>query len=144
MTDAIKNDARTIQFELLTPEKIVCKEDAIFVALPGVQGELGVLPEHTHLLTSLIWGEVRITGLGNQTKCFAVSGGFVQISPQRVAVLADTAEPASEIDSERAKRAHERAMETLAQKKENVDLASARAALYRAQVRLKVASRLDH
>ncbi len=105
---------------------------------PGVQGELGVLPRHTHLMAALQPGEIRLTN-GKQVECYAISSGFIEVCPDKVLVLADAAEAAVDISVERAKRALERARKRLQEKQGGeVDFGRARLALMRAINRLKV------
>ena len=84
---------KIIEFELLTPERLVFKQAVSFVVLPGVLGELGILPGHAPLMTALIWGELRIKDSQEGIKRFAVTGGFAQVQSRHVVVLADAAEP---------------------------------------------------
>jgi len=91
-----------VTFEVVTPERKILKEEVESVIAPGAEGLLGVLPRHTPLLTTLKPGVVYYRKLGDGTERMAVSGGFMEAGPDRVVVLADTAELASEIDVERA------------------------------------------
>ena len=128
--------------EIVTPERLAYSDTVDAVNLPGVEGELGVLPHHTPLVSMLGVGELRIRK-GGAEESFAIVGGFLQVRPDRVVVLAETADMASEIDLERAQQARrdaERALEG-AQGAEAVDLAAARAALQQALLRIRVAER---
>ena len=119
----------TIRLEIVTPERLVYADDVDAVAVPGVEGELGVLPHHAPLITTLGLGELRIRKGGGEEH-FAIIGGFLQVRPDKLVVMAETADLASEIDLERAQEARreaERALETGYH--EGADLASARAAL---------------
>jgi F-type H+-transporting ATPase subunit epsilon len=100
--------AQTIKLELVTPERMLVSEDVDEVVIPGFEGEFGVLPEHTLYLAILSIGILRYRK-GNETRKVAVGGGFAEVTPVRVVVMADVAEKAEEIDVERARRAHERA-----------------------------------
>ena len=127
--------------EIVTPERQVFSEEVDSVVCPGVEGELGVLPHHAPLLTTLGVGELRIRR-GNEEEFFAIAGGFLQVRPDKVVVLAETADMASEIDLEKAQEARreaERALES--GYREGVDLATARAALQQALLRIRVAER---
>ena len=93
-----------IRFEIVTAERGVYSEDVNSVLAPGTEGELGILPNHSPLLTTLKPGELRVEKDGNQTY-LAVSGGFMEVLGNKVTVLADTAERLDEIDSERAEQA---------------------------------------
>ncbi len=106
--------AATIRLELVTPERLVLSEDVDEVIIPGYEGEFGVLPEHTQYLSIVNIGVLRYRK-GNEVHKVALSGGFAEVTPERVVVLADTAERAEEIDLERARRAKERAEEALKQ-----------------------------
>ena len=128
--------ASTIQLELVTPERLLLSEDVDEVVAPGFEGEFGVLPEHTQYLAILNIGVLRYRK-GNETRKIALGGGFAEVTPERVVVMADTAERADEIDLERARRAKERAEELLKQLSLDDDTyAKAYAALQRALVRM--------
>ncbi len=104
--------ASKIRLELVTPERLVLSEDVDEVIVPGYEGEFGVLPEHTQYLSIVNIGVLRYRK-GNEVHKVALSGGFAEVTPERVVVLADTAERAEEIDLERARRAKARAEEAL-------------------------------
>jgi F-type H+-transporting ATPase subunit epsilon len=130
-----------IRLEIVTPERLAYAEDVDAVTLPGGEGELGVLPHHAPLVSTLGVGELRIRR-GGQEELFAIAGGFLQVRPDKVVVMAETADMASEIDLEKAEEARreaERALETGFQ--EGADLAAARAALQQALLRIRVAER---
>jgi F-type H+-transporting ATPase subunit epsilon len=130
-----------ILLEIVTPERLAFSEEVDSVVLPGSQGELGVLPHHAPLVSTLGIGELRIRK-GNQEETFAIAGGFLQVRPDKVVVMAETADMASEIDLEKARQAREeaeRALET--GYREGADLAAARAALQQALLRIRVAER---
>ena len=131
----------SIRLEIVTPERLVYADDVDAVAVPGVEGELGVLPHHAPLITTLGLGELRIRK-GGQEDHFAIIGGFLQVRPDKVVVMAETADLASEIDLElaqQARREAERAIETGYH--EGADLAAARASLQQALLRIRVAER---
>ena len=132
-----------LKLEVVTPAKVVVKADVDMVVAPGTEGEFGVLPGHVLFLSGLIPGELRYTS-GTEKEFLAVSGGFAEISDDRVSILVDAAEKASDIDVERAKRAAERAKERMAKDRarEDIDFKRAEAALQRALVRLKVAQKV--
>jgi F-type H+-transporting ATPase subunit epsilon len=128
--------------EIVTPERLAYSDTVDSVQLPGVEGELGVLPHHAPLVTMLGIGELRIRKGGGE-ESFAIVGGFLQVRPDRVVVMAETADMASEIDLERAQEARreaERALEGVAPT-DAVDLAAARASLQQALLRIRVAER---
>jgi F-type H+-transporting ATPase subunit epsilon len=130
-----------IRLEIVTPEKRAYSDDVDVVILPGSEGELGILPHHAPLISLLGAGELRIRK-GATEESFAIVGGFVQVRPDKVVVMAETADLAAEIDIERAQEARreaERALE--AGFVEPADLAQARAALQAALVRIRVAER---
>jgi F-type H+-transporting ATPase subunit epsilon len=112
------------------------------VNLPGIEGELGVLPHHAPLVTMLGVGELRIRK-GGLEESFAIVGGFLQVRPDKVVVMAETADMASEIDLEKAQQAKREAEQALegAARPDAVDLAAARASLQHALLRIRVAER---
>ena len=117
-----------LHLEIVTPERLAYSDDVDSVQLPGSEGELGILPHHAPLLATLGAGELRIRK-GGQEESFAVFGGFVQVRPDKVIVMAETADLASEIDLETAREARreaERALESGYH--EGADLSIARAA----------------
>ena len=127
--------------EIVTPERQVFSDTVDSVQLPGFDGELGVLPHHTPLLALLGLGELRYRKEGVEEH-YAIVGGFVQVRPDKVVVMAENADMASEIDLERAQQARreaEKALETGFH--EAADLAAARAALQQALLRIRVAER---
>ena len=130
-----------IQLEIVTPERLAYSESVDGVVLPGSEGELGVLPHHAPLVSTLGIGELRIRK-GGQEETFAIAGGFVQVRPDKVVVMAETADMASEIDVEKAQEARreaERALETGYD--EGADLSMARAQLQQALLRIRLAER---
>jgi len=129
-----------IKLEIVTAERQVYSGDVDFVSAPGVMGTLGILPKHAPLLTALEAGELRFKK-GDEEESFAVSGGFMEVRPDKVIVLADTAERAEEIDLERAEAARQRAERLLKERPPGVDMATIEGALRRSRIRLKVAKR---
>ncbi len=130
-----------IRLEIVTPEKLAYSDDVDSVILPGSEGELGVLPHHAPLLSMLGAGELRVRKDGTE-ESFAIVGGFVQVRPDKVVVMAETADLAAEIDLERAEEARREAERALdAGFVEPADVAQARAALQVALVRIRVAER---
>ena len=127
--------------EIVTPERQVFSEEVDSVVCPGIEGELGVLPHHAPLLTTLGVGELRIRRGGNE-EFFAIAGGFLQVRPDKVVVMAETADIASEIDVEKAQEARREAERALAEGfEEPADLARARASLQRALLQIRVGER---
>lgn len=131
-----------IRCEIVTAERVVFDGEVDMVVAPGIEGQLGILPHHAPLMTALTYGELTLQREGEEDEYIAIGGGFMEIGPDHVTILADSAERAEEIDEERAESARVRAEETMAQKKrEDVDLARAEASLRRSLIRLKVARR---
>jgi F-type H+-transporting ATPase subunit epsilon len=127
--------------EIVTPERLAYSDTVDAVTLPGSEGELGVLPHHAPLVSTLGLGELRIRKGGNE-ESFAIVGGFLQVLPDKVVVMAETADMASEIDLDRAEEARREAERALATGfHEAADLSSARAALQQALLRIRVAER---
>ena len=129
---------KELTLELITPEKVALTEKADKVILPAFEGEMGVLPGHEAYMVQLAPGEVRVS-LGSATKNLAISGGFAEILNDKISVFAETAEMASEIDSERARQALEKAKAALRAPGDGLTLLQAEADLKRAQVRLRIA-----
>jgi len=131
----------TILLEIVTPERLAYADEVDSVTLPGVEGELGVLPGHAPLVSTLGVGELRIKKGGTE-ESFAIVGGFLQVRPDKVVVMAETADMASEIDVEKAQEARREAERALQSGfHEGADLAAARAALQQALLRIRVAER---
>lgn len=132
----------TLRLEILTIERKLFDDQVNMVIAPGSEGVLGILPRHTPLLTSLTYGELQIKREGEEDQFFAIGGGFLEVRPDHVVVLADSAEHIDEIDIARAEAARRRAEELLARAKEEAkDLSRAESALRRSITRLKVARR---
>ena len=129
----------TLQLEVVTPEKKVLGAEVEMVICPGSEGEFGVLPQHVSLLSALKTGALRYRANGKDEHIF-ISGGFVDVNNNICSVLAEVAELACDIDTARCKAAKERAEKRLAERKENLDIRRAEAALERALARLNVAS----
>ncbi|MFQ6122024.1 MAG: F0F1 ATP synthase subunit epsilon [Dehalococcoidales bacterium] len=132
----------SIRLDIVTAERVVYAEDVDIVVAPGVEGQLGILPHHAPLMTTLRAGELRVKKGGEEVS-LAISGGFLEVRPDKVVVLADAAERAEEIDVARAEEAKRRAQERLAERQvPGIDEAQAEAALQRALARLKVAEKV--
>ncbi len=130
-----------IHLEIVTPEKLAYEGDVDSVQVPGSEGELGVLPHHAPLISTLGAGELRLR-TGSQEESFAIVGGFLQVLPDKVVVMAETADMASEIDLEKAQEARRKAEQALESGfVEGADLAAARASLQTALLRIRVAER---
>jgi F-type H+-transporting ATPase subunit epsilon len=132
--------ADKLLLEIVTPEKKVLSEQVDIVMAPGEEGEFGVLPNHIPFLSKLKIGELRFR-VGASTRFVAVMGGFAEVLPDHVTILATAAEEATEIDVIRAKAARERAERRLAETKDRVEFVRAQAALQRAIARLRIAER---
>lgn len=131
----------TIYCEVVTAERIIYADNVNEVLAPGAWGQLGILPRHAPLITSLTEGELIIRKEGRQDELIAIHGGFMEVRGNRVTVLADTAERAEEIDIARAEAAKARAEALLKQPVSEEEFERARAALRRATLRLRVAER---
>ena len=131
---------KSIKLDIVTPERIVYSQDVDFIVAPGSEGQLGVLPGHAALITSLDIGILKIK-TGEKEEELAISGGFFEVKDNKAVVLAETAERAEDIDVTRAMKAKERAEQRLAAKVADMDLLRAEAALKRAMTRLKVADK---
>lgn len=130
---------KTIQLEIVTPEKAVVSEAARIVMVPGALGEFGVLPGHTPFMANLKLGVVRYEDQEGKERMVFVKGGFAEALPDRVTILAEAAERRKDIDIERAKAALARAEKRLAaEDREGVDFTRARAALARAILRIRL------
>src|SRR5436305_1463384 len=128
----------TMHVDVVTAERELYNGEADTVIAPGSEGQLGILPKHAALLTTLKVGELRIR-LNQVEEPFFVSGGFLEVSDNRVTVLAETAERAEEIDQARAEAARRSAQERLSQAQSNVERAELEGALERAIARLRLA-----
>jgi F-type H+-transporting ATPase subunit epsilon len=130
--------AGNIRLEVVTPQKEVVKEEAQIVVAPGVLGEFGVLIGHTPFMTALNVGTIRYTDAQGQENSVFVSGGFAEALPDKVTVLAESAERSQDIDVDRAKAAMERAQKRLDDKSEEIDFLRAKMALKRALHRIQL------
>jgi len=129
-----------IELIVVTPERQLLRETVVEVTIPGLDGELGILPGHAPLITELGIGELRYrTATSSQPILLAVLRGFAEVLPDRVTLLAETAERAEEIDLSRAQAAKARAEKRLASNDTNVDWDRATIALQRAVIRIQVA-----
>ena len=133
----------SIKLEIVTAERVVFSGEVDEIIAPGVEGQLGILPHHSPLMTMLQAGEL-VAKKSGQDEIMAIAGGFLEVRPDRVIVLADAAERAEEIDIKRAETAKKRAEERLRDRKAiGLDEASAEAALKRALARLSVAEKIQ-
>ena len=131
----------TFRLELVTAERLVYSDDVNMVIAWGIEGQLGILPHHAPLMTMLQPGEL-IVKKGDEEFYLAVTGGFLEVQPDKVIILADACERADEIDVARAQEARRRASELMEAPPPGGELATAEAALRRSMMRLKVAERM--
>jgi len=132
--------ADTFQLEIVTPEKVVVKDAAEEMQIPGKNGYLGILPGHAPLITELAVGEITYRN-GGTTHHLSVAWGFAEVLPDKVTILAETAERASEIDVNRAENAKQRAEKDFAQCSTEEEFAKVGGDLKRAETRLEVAEK---
>jgi F-type H+-transporting ATPase subunit epsilon len=111
---------KTIKFEIVTPERVVFREEILQLSVPTTTGEITVLPDHIPLVSILQPGVIELKKLDGSREIMAVSAGFIEVMKDKVVILADTAERAAELDEERIKEAHERA-ETLKKQAKAID-----------------------
>jgi F-type H+-transporting ATPase subunit epsilon len=130
--------ANTLKLEIVTPDAVVYSEDVDMVTLPGMEGQMGILPQHVPLMTQMVPGEMIVRKSG-QDRFLAVGEGFVEITGDRVAILTDMAVAAESIDEAKAEEARQRAQARLGEKLSAEEIASVNAALAHslAQIRVK-------
>jgi F-type H+-transporting ATPase subunit epsilon len=134
--------ANTIHVDIVSAEGQIFSGAASMVFVPGSQGELGIAPRHAPLLTTLKAGEVRVQTEGAEEQSFYVGGGSVEIQPNLVTVLADTAARARDLDEAAAMAAKQRAEDAVRERTDKVDIAEAQAELARAMAQLRAIERL--
>jgi len=132
--------AATLKLEIVTPDAKVFSEDVEMVTLPGVEGEMGIYPNHVPLLTQIVAGEI-IARKGGQDFFLAIGEGFVEITGDHVAILADMAIRAENIDEAKAEEAKRRAEARLAEKLNDEETAAVQASLMHSAAQLKVKRR---
>jgi F-type H+-transporting ATPase subunit epsilon len=132
--------AKTLKLEIVTPDAIAYSEDVDMVTLPGVEGQIGILPQHVPLMTQMVPGEMIVRKNG-QDRFLAVGEGLVQISGDHVAILTDLAIAAENIDEAKAEEARQRAAVRLREKLSSEEVASVNAALARSLAQLRVKRR---
>jgi F-type H+-transporting ATPase subunit epsilon len=130
-----------LDLQIVTPARVIVNEQVDEVQIPGTEGYLGVLPGHTPLLTALAIGEMWYR-TGQEKTHLSIAGGFAEVLPDRVTLLATLAERPEEIDVSRAEAAKQRAEQRLAQPRSDVDYDRARLALQKSITRLQVSSRI--
>jgi F-type H+-transporting ATPase subunit epsilon len=131
-------ESLTIKIDVVSAERMVYSDEVDIVVAPGVEGQLGILPHHAPLMTMLQPGELLLRK-GKDEVSLCIAGGFLEVRPDKVVVLAEAAERCEEIDMARAEAAKRRAEERLMGRASAEDLAQAQAALARAAARIKVA-----
>lgn len=124
--------------EIITPEKVVFQGRVDMVVAPGTEGAIGVLPGHIPLFSRLEPGELKIIREGKKTIFMALAGGFIQVQPEKVTILADTAERAESISEAKAIEAKKKAESLLSKKASDVEFVKAEAALRKALAELRV------
>ena len=132
----------SLELQIVTPERLLLKEQVDEVEIPGSEGYFGVLPGHTPLLASLALGEMWYRR-GQEKTCLSIAFGFAEVLPDRVTILARIAERADDIDVARAEAALKRAEERLALQQTPIDYERARIALLKSLTRLQVSARID-
>ena len=130
--------AEKLFLEVVTPQKAIVSEEVEIVVAPGSEGEFGALKGHTTFLTSLKIGTLRYKDANGKERYLFINGGFAEVLPDKVTILAESAERRQDIDVERATRAKERAEKRLAAKSADTDLVRAEVSLKRAVHRLKI------
>jgi F-type H+-transporting ATPase subunit epsilon len=134
--------ANTIHVDIVSAEGQIFSGEASMVFLPGSSGEIGVAPRHAPLLTTLKAGEVRVQSEGEEEQTFYVGGGSLEIQPNAVTVLADTAARAHDLDEAAALAAKQRAEDAVRNRTDKVDIAKAQAELAQAMAQLRAIERL--
>jgi F-type H+-transporting ATPase subunit epsilon len=132
--------ADTLKLEIVTPDETVYSEEVEMVTLPGVTGEMGILPEHVPLMTQVVPGEI-IVRKGGRDVFLAVGEGLVTVTGSRVSIVTDMAVPVESIDEAKAEEARERAAARLREKLSDEEVASVNAALARSLAQLRVKRR---
>jgi len=132
--------ADTFEFEIVTPEKLVVRDVAEEMQIPGKNGYLGILPGHAPLITELAVGQISYRK-GGTTHYLSVAWGFAEVLPDKVTILAETAERSDEIDVKRAEQAKQRAEEFLKSTDATTNFARAQVSLKRAETRIEVANK---
>jgi F-type H+-transporting ATPase subunit epsilon len=132
-----------IKFEIVTPERVVLKEEIKQITLPTKAGEITVLPDHIPLVSSLVPGVIHVKRRNGEDEIISISGGFLEVLKDKVVILADTAERAEELDMDRAEEAHRRAAELKekARRGEDFNFAEVNAAIERELARTKAVKR---
>ena len=133
----------TIKLEVVSPDKMVYSEDISMLIVRSTDGDLGIMPKHAPLVAGLVPQAMRIKKEGTE-ELIAVAGGFVEVQPEKITVLASAAETKDDIDAARAQKSYERAQKRISSKAADVDMARAEASLKRAMARLQVSGKNIH
>ena len=131
--------AEKLFLEVVTPQEAIVSEEVEIVVAPGSEGEFGALKGHTTFLTSLKMGTLRYKDAKGKERLLFINGGFAEVLPNKVTILAESAERRKDIDVTRAQEAKERAEQRLSAKTSDIDLVRAEVALRRAIDRIKIA-----
>ncbi|MDX1671295.1 MAG: F0F1 ATP synthase subunit epsilon [Balneolaceae bacterium] len=131
----------TLEAQILTPEGTLFDDDVVGVKVPGTLGNFEVKPMHASIISSLEIGQILVRLASGGEAIFAVSGGFVEVHNNKLTLLAEAAEPADEIDVDRARDAKKRAQERLSSEDKKIDKERAKQALKRAENRIRVADK---
>ncbi len=132
---------KSFKLQIITPNKIIFQDDATSLSAPGMMGGFQILYNHAPFISTIEVGELKVRDKNGKDMMFATSGGFVEVKDNSVVVLAETAEPAGEIDVNRAKAASERATKRMHEKDPGIDFERARLSMLRSLNRLRVASK---
>ena len=135
--------AETLKLEIVTPDGVAYSQDVEMVTLQGVEGEMGILPQHARLMTQIVPGEMIVARQGSQ-EFLAVGGGLAVVLPDRVAIITDMAIAADKIDEAKAEEARQRAAARLEEKISDEEVASVNASLVRSLAQLQVKKRRRH
>ncbi len=130
--------AKELFLEVVTPQSAIVSEEAQIVVAPGSEGEFGALKGHTTFLTSLKVGTLRYKDANGKERFLFINGGFAEVLPDKVSILAESAERRKDIDVVRAEQAKKRAEDRLSRRSESVDFVRAEAALKRAICRINI------
>jgi len=130
-----------IHFEIVTPEKVILKQEVLAITVPTKTGEITILPNHIPLISALQSGVIEIKTIDNKIETMAVSGGFIEVLPDKVVILADTAERADSIDEARAEEARKQAIELMEKKEEQVDFTAVQVKIAKEMARLQAVKR---
>ena len=132
---------RAFKLQIITPTRVVFQDEAASLSAPGTKGGFQILYSHAPFISTIEIGEIKVKDRGGKDMLYATSGGFVEVRDNNVVVLAETAEPAREIDVQRAKASSERATKRLHSKEPGIDIERARLSMMRSLNRVRIASK---